>query len=194
MLVQHDGEIGITGQLVADRPDAAPRRIAQPPRRGSGREQALDQVVQRRGVGDDVGVEREIAAGEHHRDAVVGDGARHEDDVAGLDPRPARQLPTGGDEPDSRRRDVHAVGGAPVDDLGVAGHDGDAGRAAASAMSATIVAQRLDREALLEHECRRERSGSGAHHREVVDRAVDREVTDRSAGETSAGARRTSRW
>ena len=76
-LVEHDAEVGVAGELVADRADAAAGRVAHPAGRRRGVEQRLDELAERRGVGADVGLEREVAAGQHHGHAVVGDGARH---------------------------------------------------------------------------------------------------------------------
>ena len=86
----------------------------------------LHQVAERRGVGADVRLEREVAARQHHRHAVVGDGARHQHDVARLHELGA-QRPTLGEHADAGGRDVEAVGGAPVHHLRVARHDGDPG-------------------------------------------------------------------
>ena len=67
-----------------DRADAAAGRVAQPARRRARRRAGRStRLAERRGVGADVGLEGEVAAGEHHRHAVVGDRARHEHDVAG---------------------------------------------------------------------------------------------------------------
>ena len=66
-------------------PTPAAGRVAQPAGAGRGGEQRLDEPVHRRRVGADVGLEGEVAAGEHHRHAVVADRARHEHPVARLD-------------------------------------------------------------------------------------------------------------
>ena len=83
-LVEHDGQVGVAGELVADRADATTGRVAQPARAGRGGEERLDEPVDRRGVGADVGLEGEVAAGQHHRHAVVADRARDEHPVARL--------------------------------------------------------------------------------------------------------------
>ena len=84
-LVQHDGEAGVVGELVAHGPDAATGRVAQPARRRCGGEQRFDELGHRRSVGLDVGLEREVASRQHHRHPVIGDGAGDEDPVASLD-------------------------------------------------------------------------------------------------------------
>ena len=151
--------------------------------RGAAPSSTSTSSVQWCGVGGDVGFEREITAREHHRDPVVGRRARDDHDVAGLDGDRREHTPPG-HEPDTGRRDVHAVGRASVDDLRVAGDDRRLRpRPRRSAMSATISRNCVDREALLEHEPGRQCERPRAHHRQIVDRAVDREVADRRVRE-----------
>ena len=57
--------------------------------------------------------------------------------------------------------------------------------AAASAMSATISSERVDREALFEDERGRQGEGAGAHHGQVVDGAVHGQVACRAARESA---------
>ena len=83
-LVEHHREVRRLGQLVAHGAEPAAGGVAHPAGARRRDQQVVDQVAERRGVGPDVGVERQVAAGQHHRHAVVGDGARHEHDVAGL--------------------------------------------------------------------------------------------------------------
>ena len=83
VLVQHDGDAGIAGELVADGADAATGRIAQPPRVRGCRQQRLDEAGERCRVGPDVGFQCQITAGKHHCHAVVTDRARHDHLVAG---------------------------------------------------------------------------------------------------------------
>ena len=88
------------------------------------------------------------------------------------------------DQPEPGRADVHAVGVAALDDLGVAGDD----RARppprpARAIASTSARSVLGGQALLEDQRQRQRERARAGHREVVDRAVDGELADRAAGE-----------
>ena len=69
-------------QIVATPPRVASRR--QPHAVAGGVEQAGGDAVQRRGVGVDVGDDVQLAAGEHHGDAVVADRPGHQHHVAGL--------------------------------------------------------------------------------------------------------------
>ena len=77
-----------------------PRRVAHPAGVRCRLEQRAHEVAERRGVGADVGLEREVAACEHHRHAVIGERARHEHAVArpapaaGPSARPAGITPT----------------------------------------------------------------------------------------------------
>ena len=121
-LVEHHGQVGVAGQLVADGAHAATGRVAQPPGR-RGRRAAAPPPGRRaarcrsgcrpRGRG---------RPGEHHRHAVVGDGARHQHDVARLHLVGSEVAP-GRDDADAGGGDVEPVGGAPLDHLGVAGDD-----------------------------------------------------------------------
>ena len=127
-LVEHDGEAGVAGQLVADRADAAAGRVAQPAGAGRGGEQRLDEPVRpapcRSGC-------RPRARGRHGRASPPCRGRRS-------CPRRARRRPAAtcsgpsvrpaGIDADARGRDEEPVGRAPADDLGVAGDDRDAGR------------------------------------------------------------------
>jgi hypothetical protein len=128
--------------------------------------------MQGRGVGLDAGVEGEITAGEHHGHAVVTDGPRRDHDIARRHPG-GGELTSRGDHPDAGRRDVHPVGGAPVDDFGVARHDRDVGGPGRLRHVGDDGAERLDGDALLEHERGREGDRSSSHDGEIVDRPVD---------------------
>ena len=73
-------------------------------------------------VGADVGVEHEVAAGQHHRHAVIGHGARQQHDVARPDLLGAERA-IRRDDADAGRRDVQPVGRALAHHLRVAGDD-----------------------------------------------------------------------
>ena len=182
-LVEHDGQVGGLGQLVADRADPAAGRVAQPAGRRRRREQRVDQIAERRGVGADVGLEREVAPGQHHGHAVVGDGARHEHDVAGLARGRARACGPRGCTP-TPAVVMYRPSAAPRSTTLVspATMATPAARAA-SAMSATMSRSSAIGEALLEHERGRQPPRPGPEHGEVVDGAVHGEVPDRPARE-----------
>ena len=147
-----------------------------------------------RGVGADVGLEREVAAGQHHRHAVVGDGARDEHDVARLARGSAPSVPSGGDDADAGGGDVHAVGRAAADHLGVAGDDRHAGgpRPRRPCRRRSPRSSAIGKPSSSTNAADSQR-GLGALHREVVDGAVHGEVADGAAREAQRLARRTSR-
>ncbi len=93
------------------------------------------------------------------------------------------QVAAGRDDPDPGRRDVHPVGRATVDDLGVAGHDGHACGRRGLGHVRHHLAQHVDGQALLEHEGGGEREGARPHHGQVVDGPVHGQVAHRAAGE-----------
>ena len=127
-LADDDGHAGRARELVEHRGDAAAGRVAHAVKLLAGRaEQRVDRRPQRARVGLDLGVELELVASEHDRRAVLADRAGHEDAVAGAD-RLGREPGAGIDRPDAGRAQVHAVGGAALDDLRVAADDLDAGR------------------------------------------------------------------
>ncbi len=97
--------------------------------------------------------------------------------------RSAAEHAPGRDEAHAGGRDVHPVGRAPVDHLGVAGHDRHAGRRGRLGHVGHDLAQLVDGEPLLEHEGGRQRQRSGPHHGQVVDGAVHGQVAHRAAGE-----------
>ena len=82
VLADDDADPGRRGDLVQDGGHAAAGGVAQRPHPGDLRQQAGDQAVQRRGVGDDVGLDVQLAPGQHDRDAVVADRPGHQDRVA----------------------------------------------------------------------------------------------------------------
>ena len=119
--------------------------VPSPPRVGSriqrvfgrGGEQRLDELVQRCGVGLDLGLDVEVAAGHHHRHAVIAERPGRARRGLPAAPCARRELTPGRDDADARRGDVEPVGGAPrttfvspvtSSDAGVArgvGHVGD---------------------------------------------------------------------
>ena len=73
-----------------------------------------------------VGVELELAAGEHDRRAVLADRARRRGSRSPGRSAAGDSVARGSTRPDAGRADVHAVGVAALDDLRVAGDDLDA--------------------------------------------------------------------
>ena len=88
------------------------------------------------------------------------------------------------DHADAGGVDEEAVALAAVDHLGVAGDDrARPPRRAAARIDATTRQQRLHRQAFLEDEAGAQEQRPRAAHRQVVDRAVDRQRADVAAGE-----------
>jgi len=86
-LGDRDADAGGLRDLVEDRGDAAPRRVAQDVDvEAEGFEKGRDHAVQGGGVGRDRRSELEPLAQRHDRDAVLGDRAGDEEDVAGFRP------------------------------------------------------------------------------------------------------------
>ncbi len=79
-------------------------------------------------------------------------------------------------------RDEHTVALASFNHLGVAGHDRHTGRCRGLGHRDDDAFEVGEREALLEDESRGEKKRSGAAHRDVVQRSVDRERSDIAAG------------
>ena len=84
---------------------------------------------------------------------------------------------------DAGGADVHAVGGAALDDLGVAGHDLDPAASAARGDRLDLGLQVVRGEALLEDQRQAERERARARHGQVVDGPVHGQVADRAARE-----------
>jgi hypothetical protein len=90
-LVDHDGNLGLPGHFVEDRGHTAAGRVAQAAHPfGHGVEQRRDQPVQRRGVGDDVGLDAHLTPGEHDGHAVLADRPGHDHRVTRSRRRGAR--------------------------------------------------------------------------------------------------------
>jgi hydrogenase maturation protein HypF len=170
------------GDLVEDRGHAAPGRVAHRPDAGHRVQQARHQPVQRRGIGGDVRLDVELAAGQHDGDAMIADGPGHDDGVARPGPRRTEDhVPL--DEADARGVDVAAVGLALLDHLGIPGDDAHAGRGGRGSHRLGDPLQVRDGEAFLQDEPGRQVERGGTGHGQVVDRAVYRQVADVAAGE-----------
>ena len=140
----------------------------------------LDEFVHGRGVGGDVGVDGQVAAGQHDGHPVLADRPGQHHLVAGLH-EAAGQLPAFGDHADACGGDVHTVGRALADDLRVAGDDLHTRLRRGFAHVGDDFAEFGDREALLDDERRRQPLRPRARHREVVDRSVHGDMADGSA-------------
>ena len=88
-----------------------------------------------------------------------------------------------GDQADAGRVHEQPVGGAAAHDLRVAGNDPRARPSRRSRSRHRDRGQILQRESFLDDVGEGDREGLGAHHREVVDRAVDGQLADVAAGE-----------
>ena len=164
--------------------DARPpaRRVAQDMRIRRGAEHGRRELVERLRVRSDLHFEPESLPDAHDRHAVQADRAREDDGVAGsrvvggkIDALRQHADPRGVDEDAVRR--------SPPDDLRVAGDDRDAGGVRGMGGGLRDAAQLVEGEPLLDDVRERQRDRPGAHHREVVDRAVDRELADIATGE-----------
>lgn len=172
--------------LVQGRGEAAPGRIAQRVEVGHGFEHRRDQPVQRRTVGPELGLEPELGALGHDRDAVVAERTGGQDHItrpgaAGAD------LDLLGHEADAGRGDEQAVALAAFQHPGVAGDDGDPGLEDGASHRAGELCQEVEIEALFEDEGGRQVQRPGAGHGQIVGRAVDGERADVAAREDQGG-------
>ena len=113
---------------------------------------------------------------------MTADVAVDQDDVAGPDVlRIDRRLVF--DHAQPGRADVQTVALATIDDLGVAGEEADVLALGALAHRGRDAVERLEFQSLFEDEPGAQELRAGSTHRQVVDRAVDRQRTDIAAGE-----------
>ena len=182
-LVEPHGEPGGLRELVQRRRQTAAGRVAHPAELRAELEQRGGQLVHRRGVALERGLEPELAAGDEHGEAVVADRAGDEDAVARPRPRrararrPARTSPTPAvvtNRPSALPRSTTFVSPATT---------ATPAASAARAIERGDPAQVGDGEALLDDEAGREPERRRAGDGEVVDRAVDGELADVAAGE-----------
>lgn len=78
--------------------------------------------------------------------------------------------------------DIHAVGPAVLDHLGVAGHDRHARAARGGGQGFQLGAEHAGGQAGFENQRHGDRHRPGAGHGQIVDRAVDGQFADRAAG------------
>ena len=165
--------------------DAAARRVAQDVDGvAAGREEVRDEAVQRAPSRSRASSRTQALAHRHDRDAVDGDRAAHEDDVARRARARGEITTPGGTIADARHVDEDAVALAAVHDLRVARDDRARPRRRRRAASRPTI---RPRSAIGRPSSRmkpgRERERLRAAHREVVHRAVDGEGADVAAGE-----------
>ena len=145
-------------QLVEHRGHAAARRVAHAAQLpGPAASSSASTAGHSERVSDStVGVELELAAREHDRRAVVADRARDEDAVARAQAPRATARARASTRADAGGAEVHRVGVAALDDLGVAGDDlARRPAAAAAAIASTSARSVVGGEALLEHHATR---------------------------------------
>ncbi len=184
LLFEQDPEAAGLGQLVAHGAYPAARRITHPSGGRGRRHQQLHQRADRGGVGGDVGLDGQIAPGEHHRHAVIAHRPRQQHLVSGAH-RQRRQRAARGDDAGPGGGDEQAVGRALGHHLGVAGDDLHAGRRGRRGHVGDDLLQFGDSETLFEHERCRDPGRHGAGHRQVVAGAVDGEFADGPAGKSA---------
>ena len=176
-LVDLDADVRGARDLVRDAREAAARRIAHAADARARGEHGARERDERRGVALEPGLELEALAHRQDRDPVIADRARHEHAIA----RPRvgdRQAEARRDDADAGRRDEDLIALAAVDDLRVARDELDARLVARAPHRADDALEVGDREALLEHERRREIQRRRAADGEIVDGAVHGEAPD----------------
>ncbi len=147
---------------------------------GDGGDHIRDEAVQGRAIRQYFGFEGEVLALRKHGDAVVAKRAADQDRIAGrgavagdVHARRHNANPRGGNE--------NAVALALLDNLGVAGDDGDAGGAGSVRHAGNDAFEIAERKAFLQHEgggkVKRPRPGHG----HVVDGAMHRKRADIAA-------------
>ena len=83
---------------------------------------------------------------------------------------------------DARRRDEYTIALPFFDDLGIAGNDRHRGIASGLRHRGNDAPQIRERKAFLQHEARGQVQRAGARHRDVVQRAVNRQAADVATG------------
>jgi len=180
VLDREHAHVGGPGDLVEYGGHTAPGGVAHRPRTGHRVKQGRHQPVQRGGVRADVGLDVQLAAGQHDRYPVIADRPGDDDGVAR--PRPGHaQGSVALDEAHPGGADVAAVGLALLHHLGVAGDHADPGRRRGVAHGRCDPGEVGDGKAFLQDEAGRQVQRRGAGHGQVIDGAVDREVADVAA-------------
>jgi hypothetical protein len=142
----------------------------------------LHEAVERGGVALQHGFKLDPLAHRHDGDAVIADGSRDEDAVAGPggvdgEGNPRRH------HADTRSGNEYLVALAAVHNLGVARDQLDAGRGTRRPHGGDDAAQVVQRQAIFQDEGRRQVQRPGAADRQIVDGAVDGQLADVAAGE-----------
>src|SRR6266567_2664618 len=123
-------------------------------------------------VAFNVGLDLERFASEHNGYAMVSDRAAEQYPVSGLQLRLPKP-PVGANDTHSSCVDKEPIGFAALDDLGVAGDDGNACLTCRLRHRGDNAAQVADGETFLQDEACREIERFGPCHGQVVDGAVD---------------------
>ena len=180
-LSQHHADTGLAGNFVQGGGEAAARRVAQAADVGTRGQHRCDQAVQRRGVGNNRGVERQVLALAHDGHAMVAHGARDQHHIA-RSGAVAAEFQALGQHADGGGGDENAVALAAFHHLGVACYHRHAGRARSFGHRFDDARQVGQRKAFFEDETGGEIERCGTHHRHVVHGAVHRQAADVAAG------------
>ena len=182
LLAQLDANSGGGGDLVERRGQTAAGRVAEDVDAGASGDDRRYQPVERLSVRSDFDLEVQALADAHDRDAVQADRPGQDHHVAGAGSvRPDRNAVRY--QPDTSGVDEDAVRRSPAYHFRVAGHYPDAGPTGRPSDRLGHLPQVLDRQAFLDDIGERQRQRLGAHHGQVVDCAVHRQLADVAAGE-----------
>ena len=176
-LLQHHADPGLAGNFVQGGGEAAARGVAQAADVGARCQHRCDQAVQRRGVGNNRGVERQVLALAHDGHAMVAHGARDQHHIA-RSGAAAAEFQTLGQDADGGGGDEDAVALAAFHHLGVARYHRHAGHARSFGHRFDDARQIGQRKAFFEDETGSEIERCGAHHRHVVHGAMHRQAAD----------------
>ena len=134
-------------------------------------------------IGTDLGFEIELAAGQQDGDAVIADGTGEQHLVAGTDGL-RRDVDTLDRAADAATADVHVVGFAMLDDLGIAGRDDHTRAAGGGGHGAHFEFEDFGGQTGFEHISDDEGLGAGAGDGQIVHRAIDGQFAYGTTGET----------
>ncbi len=136
-----------------------------------------DQAVEWGAIAFDIGVELEFTASDQDGCAMIAEVSVDQDGVVGLK-QVGGDLLVCGDHADASGADEDLVGGPAWDDLGITGDDLDIGIAGGLAHACEDGAQGVHRETFFEDQAARKIEWAGARDGEIIDCAVDSELSD----------------